>query len=468
MTYSTRVAALLVTCITATGCGSAMDQHSPQAPPPSTSSQEVTVTGSISGLLGSGLVLLNNVNGQSISIEAGASSFTFKQTSGGAYSLSIVSGPASPSQACVVFNGYGVAGNDQPPPAVDCNTEIAPVGGTVSGLSGTGLKLAWSDGAIINLEPGSTEFVYSGGQSVGVRYSVGVAQQPAGPAQTCTVKNAKGIVEVMEGVSDIAIQCLDNDTSPLSGTYSFQTSAGGGGYITFFPDGTYSYVVRLDDPACGTNDGDGVEYGAYNWNATTGAFAIRSAVVDTNGSCGVAAGAGAAQTLLSGYLEKLGTKLQLNTGSEITDLTPADENPGSVVGSFAPGTGSLVSVTNTGGATSSVTFFKRVTGAFTVFAPDGRYVSVETQDAPSIGASAGAEWGCVSYSPYVLDTPCYSDLDQQDLDLNGAGGLSELFARGYGEINVHPYVGTTGSYLMTDGPPNSGYMERYWWQITAN
>ncbi len=46
-------------------------------------------------------------------------------------------------------------------------------------------------------------------------------------------------------------------------------------------------VRRKQRAECGQNNGNGVEYGVYNYNATTNEFTIKSAVVDTNGGCGV-------------------------------------------------------------------------------------------------------------------------------------------------------------------------------------
>ncbi len=54
------------------------------------------------------------------------------------------------------------------------------------------------------------------------------------------------------------------------------------------------------------NNGNGVEYGVYNYNKTSGAFSIKSAVVDTNGKCGLY-DSGAARPLASGTLAKTGT-----------------------------------------------------------------------------------------------------------------------------------------------------------------
>src|SRR5882672_5487074 len=70
------------------------------------------VQGTISGLVGTGLVLVNS-DGTTLPIDPNATSFDFAVEDGAAYAISIKSAPHTPVQNCVVTNGEGlIAGND--------------------------------------------------------------------------------------------------------------------------------------------------------------------------------------------------------------------------------------------------------------------------------------------------------------------------------------------------------------------
>lgn len=389
------------------------------------------IGGTVSGLTGSGLVLVNAIDNVRVDVPAGANSFQMLMPSAGhlsaLYDIRVARHPAAPAQACSIRNGWGTVGTGSIPSVqVTCTSDIARLGGTITGLVGSGLELMQSDAAVVQPLPGTTEFIFPGGLSPGMRYTVGVSRQPTAPSQTCTIRQGKGLIPDTQDVMSTVVECMDNSTSVLSGTYAFEPTPGTQGYFTFFDDGTYSVVVRLDDPACGLNDGNGVEYGVYNWNAATGEFAIRSAVVDTNGACGVADASAQLPVLLAGTLTKSGNLLTIASGVETIDLQPVATASGSMAGSWLPGTGD-------GFAQSYLDprFVKRFSGAFIVFAADDSYsyVAVETQDAPSDGGLAGAEWGCADYGPLSMETLCYPG-DPAYLDLNGSGGLSAKFSHG--------------------------------------
>jgi len=411
-------------------------------------------------------VLLNANDGQSLPVQAGATTFAFHNIPfGSTYVIAVSSQPSSPAQACTVYGGTGVAGSSSPSITIECTSNFGRLGGTITGLVGSGLELVQSNGDVVNPAAGDTAFQFMSPLWPGTRYSVGVSLQPVNPAQTCTIRRGKGRMADASGVlGDVAIECVENATSPLSGTYGFETVSRGKGYMTFFPNGTYSYVARVDNPSCGSNNGNGIEYGVYRWEAGSGydpgavsghgAFSIVSAVVDTNGICGLASAANGPQVLLSGTLDRSAGTLEINTGSEVLTLTAIESVPNRVIGSFEPGSGGAIESRGDGIPV------ERVSGAFTVFVNDGTYVSVESQDAPGIGEPAGAEWGCAAWSPNELDQDCYFG-DPRLLDLNGRGGLSERFQNGYGAINL----ALCGEYLCMDKQSGSGYLEEYWSRI---
>ena len=423
------------------------------------------MSGTISGLQGSGLVLANAYSGATLAVEAGATAFTFDPAADGFYDIVVLSSPVSPSQACTVAGGTGFYGGSAAPAvSVQCTSDIGLVEGTIIGLKGTGLALVQSNGEVVEPAAGDTGFTFAAGLSEGMRYSVGIGHQPQDPAQTCTIRQGKGAMPDTNGVHDITVDCVDNETSPLWGTYGFQTPSGAQGYMTFFADGTYSYVVRMDDPDCGANDGNGVEYGVYHWDnsdpddptgeAGSGPFSIVTAVIDTNGDCGLSKSVEGSQELLSGVLDRTSNPpdsvLTLNTGSEVLTLTRVEQDQQRLLGSFKPGTARV-----TDGQAARL---DRVSGAFTVFSSDDAYVSVETQDAPGDGGLAGGEWGCATWGPYELEMTCYPG-DPRYLDLNGTGGLSRRLS--YGSTNL-VYA---GGWLFMGGMVMGGYLESYWSRI---
>ena len=89
------------------------------------------------------------------------------------------------------------------------------VGGTVTGLTGTGqLELEISAAAppdqpaTFRLRPRNGTFTFSFPRLVsGDTYQVRVTQQPTSPAQTCTITNADGTIEDAN-VTNVAVQCV--------------------------------------------------------------------------------------------------------------------------------------------------------------------------------------------------------------------------------------------------------------------
>jgi 6-phosphogluconolactonase len=70
------------------------------------------ISGTISGLTGTGLVLQDNA-GNALPISAGATSFAFATliASGGRYNVSVLTQPSNPPQTCTVTNGSGTVAN---------------------------------------------------------------------------------------------------------------------------------------------------------------------------------------------------------------------------------------------------------------------------------------------------------------------------------------------------------------------
>ncbi|NCT67308.1 MAG: hypothetical protein GXC76_06635 [Rhodanobacteraceae bacterium] len=79
------------------------------------------------------------------------------------------------------------------------------VGGTVSGLAGSGLKLRLNGGNDLAIAANGA-FTFPGGLATGTAYMVTVATQPSSPTQTCTVANASGTIGGSD-VTNVLVTC---------------------------------------------------------------------------------------------------------------------------------------------------------------------------------------------------------------------------------------------------------------------
>lgn len=165
------------------------------------------VRGTVSGLAGTGLVLQNNgANDLPISAN-GEFSFPTPFASGAAYSVTVLTSPSGPSQSCAVTNGAGTIGSgDVTNVTVNCATGTFAIGGTVSGLVGSGLQLRNNGGTPIDIG-GNGPFQFGDLLASGATYNVVVARQPTNPTQTCAVEPSSGTVG-SSSVTNIVVTCM--------------------------------------------------------------------------------------------------------------------------------------------------------------------------------------------------------------------------------------------------------------------
>jgi hypothetical protein len=157
----------------------------------------LVITGSITGLEGSGLVLQNN-GGSDLQVPAGAPGFVFTDIGeGSSYRVTIKTQPATPTQVCTISNGSGVARDAVHNLAVTCTTSPFAVRGSITGLTGSGLTLLLNGGGAQAIAAGATTFAFPPIPS-GTAYAVTLGTQPSG--QTCAVNNGTGVV----GAADAA------------------------------------------------------------------------------------------------------------------------------------------------------------------------------------------------------------------------------------------------------------------------
>jgi len=210
-----------------------------------------TVGGTVSGLAGSGLVLQNN-GGDDLAIAAnGGFTFATALTDQSSYEVTVATQPDHPVQTCTVANGSGMlAGADVTDVQVTCATDTFTVGGTVSGLAGSGLVLQnnGGDDLAIAADGGFTFATALADQS---SYEVTVATQPDDPVQTCTVANGSGTLAGAD-VTDVQVTCA-TDTFTVGGTVSGLAGSGlvlqnnGGDDLAIAADGGFTFATALAD-----------------------------------------------------------------------------------------------------------------------------------------------------------------------------------------------------------------------------
>ncbi|MBU1189250.1 MAG: choice-of-anchor D domain-containing protein, partial [Gammaproteobacteria bacterium] len=282
---------------------------------------QFSVGGNVSGLLGSGLVLQNNA-GDDLAINAdGSFSFATALDDGSTYDVTILIQPASPSQTCSVSNGAGtLAGADVTDVAVTCVTDQFSVGGSVSGLLGTGLVLQNNAGDDLAVGADGS-FSFATALDDGSVYDVTILSQPTSPSQTCSVSNGAGTLAGAD-VTDVAVTCVTNQFS-VGGSVSGLLGTGlvlqnnAGDDLAINADGSFSFTTALDDQSsysvtvaaqpqtpsqtCVVENGDGsiaaADVSNVNVNCSTDEFSIGGNIVGMQPGSFVVLQNNAAETL---------------------------------------------------------------------------------------------------------------------------------------------------------------------------
>jgi hypothetical protein len=276
-----------------------------------------TIGGTITGLTGSGLQLRNN-NGPPLPVTPGSTSFTFPQPlpSGLAYSVTVVGPTSNPTQNCVVTpaSATGTVGNTAVTSVViNCATNSFTVGGTISGLTGSGLQLRNNGGNLLNVAAGSTNFTFATPLVSGAPYNITVVGPTTNPVQNCIVApaTAAGIVGAnnvtsvvincatnsftvggsINGLTGTGLQLSNNGASPInvaagSTTFTFPTPLASGAAYSVTVGGTIATPTQTcavtPSTAAGTVSGSDVTDIVVN--CTTSTFTIGGSITGLTGS----------------------------------------------------------------------------------------------------------------------------------------------------------------------------------------
>ena len=224
-----RVLALsaLIAILSVIGCGGGGTSSNNNTP------VTYTVGGTVSGLAGSGLVLEDN-GGNNLTVSAnGSFTFTTALASGTTYSVTVLSQPSNPTQTCVVTSGSGtLSSSNVTNVSVACTTNTYTVGGTVSGLAGSGLVLQDNGGNNLTVSANGP-FTFTTALASGTTYSATVLSQPSNPTQTCSITSGSGTV-TNAPINAVAVTCVTPSFTALTAT---MTSARYGHMATLLPNG---------------------------------------------------------------------------------------------------------------------------------------------------------------------------------------------------------------------------------------
>lgn len=150
--------------------------------------------GNETGVPNSGLVLQNG--GDTVSVAAGASRFTFPNTIGYGteYNVTVKTQPAHMTCGTVGGTGIGSAGHTTAINVlVSCSQNTYSLSGTVSGLTAAGLVIInGSNGTGLTIAKDATTFGYPEAIPVGVAYGLTVLTQPTG--LRCTIANGTDVM----------------------------------------------------------------------------------------------------------------------------------------------------------------------------------------------------------------------------------------------------------------------------------
>ena len=183
--------------------------------------QTYTVGGTVAGLgNANGLTLSDGT--ESLAISAGATSFIFPMRlgSGATYSITVTAQP--PGEACTVASGSGAIGAANVTNAVvTCSDQSYTVGGTISGLTVSGLVLA-NGSDTLNVPVNASAFTLPTAIAFTNTYTVTVKTQPTN--FTCTVNNGSGTLGASP-VTSVMVTCKQTAFT-VGGSISGLTTSG--------------------------------------------------------------------------------------------------------------------------------------------------------------------------------------------------------------------------------------------------
>jgi len=175
--------------------------------------QVFSVGGTVTGLLGSGLVLQDNLGDNLTVSGTGSVPFTFATPliAGATYAVTILNQPKNPNQSCSLSNAGGTIIGSVNTIQISCPQPKFSIGGSVTGLIiGPGDTLELQDNAGDNLfVTGDTPFTFPTPFTFGTLFSADVFLPPTSQPQPCNIFFASAVVT--GNISDVLVDCQHND-----------------------------------------------------------------------------------------------------------------------------------------------------------------------------------------------------------------------------------------------------------------
>ncbi len=195
-----------------------------------------TIGGTVAGLVGS-VEIVEQTSGAAVVVSAsGVFLFPQRLADGTSWAVAVRAQPKG--QTCVVAKGSGVVAADVTDVTVTCGADLYPIGGTITGLTGSIALL--NNGADALTRTADGPFAFAGTLPHGAPYDVAVATHPDG--QRCTVAKSTGVVAAA-AVADVEVTC--KAARSVGGTVSGLVSG--------------AVVLQLDD-----QPGDGIVFVGEN------------------------------------------------------------------------------------------------------------------------------------------------------------------------------------------------------------
>ncbi len=206
------------------------------------------VGGTVSGLGSGNQVVLQNNNGDNLTVSANASfAFASAIADGTNYAVTVLSQPVG--QTCMVSQGIGSINEaDITNVMVTCTTNTYTLGGTVSGLgSGNHMVLQNNNGENLAISANGS-FTFATAIADGTNYAVTVLPQPTG--QTCTVTNGSGTI-TETNVTNVTVTCSTNSYKVggmVSGLLSGEDVVlqdNNGDNLTVSANGSFNFATQI-------------------------------------------------------------------------------------------------------------------------------------------------------------------------------------------------------------------------------
>jgi hypothetical protein len=342
----------------------------------------LSLGGTVSGLAGTGLVLQNNGANNSPVTANGPFALSNPVARNSSYDVTVLTQPSNPAQVCTVANSSGVATSNVTNLQIACTTTAYPIGGYVSGLTGTGLVLQDNGGNNLPISANGP-FMFTNSIDLGNPYAVTVLTQPSNPKQTCTISNGNGIANAP--VSNIQVDC----SSIIGGTVSGLIGTGlvlqdnGSDNLPIAQNGSFTFLTQIP---FGSN---------YLVTVLTQPSGPAQACIVLNGSGQVSADV---------------TNIQVNCGSNWT--WKGGPNTPNQSGTY--GTMGVASPSNNPGARAASATWTDTTGNLWLYGGTG-YDSAGTNNAlGDLWKYSAGEWTWVSGSKVARSTPTWGTLGVAD------------------------------------------------------